>query len=161
MYSAPYYFSCTPPTFSSASSSYAFKRSWPQTHIVCQVMSALAQVASVIFLQAQRSCIIFSFMPIAFMSLSTQLHVFLGAPLPTSPVTFILVHFFTQSFSSLRSTCPNHLNLALWIWFSTNSMLEWLKSSSLCLLSFKDTPHILRTIILSALPNLARSSAFS
>ena len=46
------------------------------------------------------------------MSLLTQLlHVFLGAPLSTTPITFILVHFFTQLFSSFRSTCPNHLNL--------------------------------------------------
>ena len=90
---------------------------------------------------------------IAFMSLLTQLlHVFLGAHLSTTPVTFILVHFFTQLYSSLRSTCPNHLNLALLILFSTHSMLKRLKSSSPCFLSFKDTPHILRTIILSALP---------
>ena len=46
----------------------------------------------------------------------TPLQVFLKAPLPTTPVTFILVHFFTQSFSSLSSACPNHLNFALWIW---------------------------------------------
>ena len=99
--------------------------------------------------------------PIAFMSRTIPLlHVFLGAPLPPTPVTFILVHFFTQSFSSFCSTYRNHLNLALWILFSTHSMPKRLKSSSLCFLSFKETPHILRTIILSALPNLARSSAF-
>ena len=65
------------------------------------------------------------------MSLSTQLlHVFLRAPLhPRSH--FILVHFFTQLFSSLRSTCPNHLNLALWILSSTHSMPKRLNSSSL------------------------------
>ena len=62
----------------------------------------------------KRSCAISSFIPIAFMSLLTQLlHVFLGAPLSTTPITFILVHFFTQLFSSFRSTCPNHLNLPL------------------------------------------------
>ena len=95
------------------------------------------------------------------MSLLTQLlHVFLGAPLSTTPITFILVHFFTQLFSSFRSTCPNHLNLPLCILFSTHSMPKRFKSSSLRFLSFKDTPHILLTIILSALLNLARSSAF-
>ena len=42
---------------------------------------------------------------------------------------------------------------------STHSMPKRLKRSSLCFLTVKDTPHILSTIILSALPNLARSSA--
>ena len=65
------------------------------------------------------------------MSLLTQLlHVFLGAPLSTTPITFILVHFFTQLFSSFRSTCPNHLNLPLCILFSTHSMPKRFKSSS-------------------------------
>ena len=142
-------------------SSYSFNVRDPKTHTVFQA-SALARVGPpVIFLQAQRSCAISSFIPIAFMSLLTQLlHVFLGAPLSTTPITFILVHFFTQLFSSFRSTCPNHLNLPLCILFSTHSMPKRFKSSSLRFLSFKDTPHILLTIILSALLNLARSSAF-
>ena len=146
---------------SSSSSSYSFNVRDPITHTVFQA-SALARVGPpVIFLQAQRSCAISSFIPIAFMSLLTQLlHVFLGAPLSTTPITFILVHFFTQLFSSFRSTCPNHLNLPLCILFSTHSMPKRFKSSSLRFLSFKDTPHILLTIILSALLNLARSSAF-
>ena len=148
-------------TMVSSSSSYSFNVRDPKTHTVFQA-SALARVGPpVIFLQAQRSCAISSFIPIAFMSLLTQLlHVFLGAPLSTTPITFILVHFFTQLFSSFRSTCPNHLNLPLCILFSTHSMPKRFKSSSLRFLSFKDTPHILLTIILSALLNLARSSAF-
>ena len=98
---------------------------------------------------------------IVFMSLLTQFFdVFLGAPLPTTPVTFILVQIFTKSFIPFRSTCPNHLNLALWILFSTHSMPKRLNCSSLRFLSFKDNPHILRNIILSALPNLSRSSVF-
>ena len=71
------------------------------------------------------------------MSFLTQLHVFLGAPLSTTPVTFILVHFFTQSFSSstqhaqtisalLSGSCSRH-----------NSMPKRFKSSSLRILSFK------------------------
>ena len=140
---------------SSSSSSYSFNVRDPKTHTVFQA-SVLARVGPpVIFLQAQRSCAISSFIPIAFMSLLTQLlHVFLGAPLSTTPITFILVHFFTQLFSSFRSTCPNHLNLPLCILFSTHSMPKRFKSSSLRFLSFKDTPHILLTIILSALLNL-------
>ena len=89
------------------------------------------------------------------MSLSKKL---LGAPLPTTPVTFILVHFFAQSFSSFRSTCSNYLNLVLWILFSTHAMRKRLKSYASY--HFKDTPHILSTIILSVLLNLSRSSAF-
>ena len=117
---------------SSSSSSYSFNVRDPKTHTVFQA-SALARVGPpVIFLQAQRSCAISSFM-----SLLTQLlHVFLGAPLSTTPITFILVHFFTQSFSSFRSTCPNHLNLPLCILFSTHSMPKRFKSSSLRFLSF-------------------------
>ena len=122
---------------SSSSSSYSFNVRDPKTHTVFQA-SALARVGPpVIFLQAQRSCAISSFIPIAFMSLLTQLlHVFLGAPLSTTPITFILVHFFTQLFSSFRSTCPNHLNLPLCILFSTHSMPKRFKSSSLQLSIF-------------------------
>ena len=88
-------------------------------------------------------------------------HVLLRAPLPTTPVTFILVHLFTQSFSSCRSTCPNHLNRALWISSSTHSMPKQLNNSSLCFYHLTTLHmHILRTIILSALLNLFRSSAF-
>ena len=76
------------------------------------------------------------------MSLLTQLlHVFLRAPLPTTPVTFIVVHLFTQSLSSFRSTCPNYLGHALWILASTHSMPKRFNSSSLRFLSFNDTPH--------------------
>ena len=130
-------------------------------YMVCQA-SAIARVGPpVIFLQAQQSCAIPSFTPIAFMSLLTQLlHVFVEAPLPTTLVTFILVQFITQSFSSFHSTCPNHLNLALWILFSTHSMPKQLKRLSLCFLSSKDAPGILCIIIFSALPNLARFSSF-
>ena len=122
-------------------SSYSFNVRDPKTHTVFQA-SALARVGPpVIFLQAQRSCAISSFIPIAFMSLLIQLlHVFLGAPLSTTPITFILVHFFTQLFSSFRSTCPNHLNLPLCILFSTHSMPKRFKSSSLRFLSFKVLP---------------------
>ena len=120
-----------PPIDGIISSSYSFNVRDPKTHTVFQA-SALARVGPpVIFLQAQRSCAISSFIPIAFMSLLTQLlHVFLGAPLSTTPITFILVHFFTQLFSSFRSTCPNHLNLPLCILFSTHSMPKRFKSSS-------------------------------
>ena len=122
-------------------------------HTVFQA-SALARVGPpVIFLQAQRSCAISSFIPIAFMSLLTQLlHVFLGAPLSTTPITFILVHFFTQLFSSFRSTCPNHLNLPLCILFSTHSMPKRFKSSSCAF-------YLLKTLHTSFLPSSSRPSS--
>ena len=110
--------------------------------MVCKT-SALAWVGPpAIFLQAQRSCAISSFISIAFMSLLTQLfHVFLRMSLPTTPVTFIPVHLFTQSFSSFCSTCSNHLNHALWILASTHLKPKRLDNSSLRFLSFNDTPH--------------------
>ena len=122
----------------------------PNTH----GMSGICPRPPVKFLQAQRACSIPFFKPIAFMSLSTQLYVFLGAPLPT--ITFILMHFNLHPIVLfLLLHMPNHLNPALWILFSTHSMPDWLKSSLVCFLSFKDIPHILHTIILSTLPNLA------
>ena len=116
--------------------------------------SALARVGPpVIFLQAQRSCAISSFIPIAFKSLLTQLlHVFLGAPLSTTPITFILVHFFTQLFSSFRSTCPNHLNLPLCILFSTHSMPKRFKSHRCAF-------YLLKTLHTSFLPSSSRPSS--
>ena len=69
------------------------------------------------------------------------------------PVLLIFPHAHAR-------TCPNHLNLPLWIFVSTHSMPKRLKSSSLRFRSFKDTPHILLTIILSVLISFARSSAF-
>ena len=69
----------------------------PNTHGMSGICASTSRTP-VIFLQAQRSCVISSFIPIAFMPLSTQpLHVLLGAPLPTTPVTFTI-------YSSLPST---------------------------------------------------------
>jgi hypothetical protein len=61
-----------------------------------------------------------------------------------------------KTISGIRATCPNHLNLRLWILFS-RVPIPWFKSSSLHFLSFRDTTHILRKLILSALLNLSRS----
>ena len=126
--------------------------------MVCHA-SALAWVGPpVIFIQAQLFCAISSHSH--YVPLDNTPPRF-GAPLPTSSETFIFVHFFTQSFSSFRSTCPNHLKLALWILPSTHSMPKQLISSSLRFLFLKDTPHIFYNIILSALPILVRSSTFT
>ena len=102
-----------------------------------------------------------------FLLYTHSLYVFLYTTPPRFPRSTSFYHSghihpcaFHRPIVLFCSTCPNHLSLALWILFSTHSMPKWLDSSSLCFLSFKDTSHILRTIILSVLLNLARSSAF-
>ena len=42
---------------------------------------------------------------------TTSFHVLFGLPLGLEPSTSYSIHFFTQSVSSLRSTCPYHCNL--------------------------------------------------
>ena len=42
---------------------------------------------------------------------TTCLHVLLGLPLGLEPSTSYSIHFFTQSVSSFRNTCPCHHNL--------------------------------------------------
>jgi len=42
---------------------------------------------------------------------TTSLHVLFGLPLGLEPSTSYSIHFFTQSLSSFRSTCPYHRNL--------------------------------------------------
>ena len=131
----------------------------PNTHDTSDIRASMGRTP-VIFLQAQQSCAILSFIPMAFMSLSTQLLLFLlGAPLPTTPVTFILVRF-TQSFFSFRSTCPTFSTLlsgscSLHIQCPNDSRVHRYASYLLKTLSTHPSYHHL-----SALPNLARSSTF-
>ena len=42
---------------------------------------------------------------------TTSFHVLFRLPLGLEPSTSYSIHFFTQSMSSFRSTCPNHRNL--------------------------------------------------
>jgi len=42
---------------------------------------------------------------------TTSFHVLFGLPLGLEPSTSYSIHFFTQSLSSFRSTCPYHRNL--------------------------------------------------
>ena len=52
------------------------------------------------------------FNPRALQSFSTiSLQVFFGLPLCLVPSTLYSIHFFTQSLSSFRSTCPYHRKL--------------------------------------------------
>src|SRR5664279_3316647 len=80
-------------------------------------LSALAQVGrfpKMPPLHTARSCAFSCFSINFFMSFVFATHSFqvlLPLPLPLFPSTSIFLHADTQSSLSLRSTCPNHLNL--------------------------------------------------
>ena len=93
-------------------------------------------------------------------SLTHCSHVFLLRPRPLVPSTTNPLQADTQSSTLLRSRCPNHLNLPRLTTSATQLIPRRLYKSSLCFLSFKDTPHIHLTIIRSVLSRLLRSSAF-
>ena len=60
---------------------------------------------------------------VSFISPSNRaLQVILGVPLPLLPTTFKFLQALTQSSTSFRSTCPNHLNLLRLITFTTPSI---------------------------------------
>src|SRR5271169_775689 len=95
------------------------------------------------------------------MSSNTQSYsVFFGLPLPLTPVTFNSLQAATQSFGSLRSTCPNHINLRRLTTSDTSSMPKLFLNSTADFLSFSDTPHMHHIIILSVLSNFGISSTF-
>ena len=69
---------------------------------------------------------------------------FFRRPLCLIPSTSHVIQRLTQSLSSFRSTCPNHLNLLFLIIKLTGSNPKSSPSSSLFFLSFSLTPHIHR-----------------
>jgi len=85
--------------------------------------SMLAQVGRfpwIALLHKSQSSVISLLSRLSLISFSTHCsHVFLGLPL--LPSTFISLQADTQSHSSLRSTCPNHLNRPLLTTFKTSS----------------------------------------
>ena len=83
-------------------------------------------------------------------------HVFLLLPRPLAPSTTNPLQADTQSSTPLRSRWPNHLNLPRLTTSATQLIPRRLHKSSLCLLSFKDTPHIHLTILCSVLSKLSR-----
>src|SRR3989441_9425780 len=93
-------------------------------------------------------------------SFTHSIYVFLGLPFLTPPTTSKFLHLETQSPASLRSTCPNHLSLPRLTTLSTPTIPSPLLSSSLDLLSFRDTPDIHLTMLFSVLSNLCISSTF-
>src|SRR5664279_726401 len=78
-------------------------------------LSALARVGrfpEMPPLHTAQSCASSCFSINFFMSIATNsFQVFPPLPLPPFPSTTIFLHADTQSSVSLRSTCPNHLNL--------------------------------------------------
>src|SRR3989441_12058657 len=70
------------------------------------------------------------------------------------------LHLETQSSASLRSTCPNHLNLPRLTTLSTHPIPSPRLSSSLDLLSFRVTPDIHLTMLFSVLTSLCISFTF-
>src|SRR6266516_1792770 len=101
------------------------------------------------------------FSPNFFMSVVTpSIHVFLPLPFLMLPSTSRFLHLETKASASLRSTCPNHLNLPRLTTLSTLSIPNPCLSSSLVLLSFRVTPAIHLTILFSVLTNLCISSTF-
>ena len=88
------------------------------------------------------------------MSFLTQSHqVFFGRPVCRAPhlipSTSHVIQRLTQSLSSFRSTCHNHLNLLFLIITLTGSNPKNSLSSSLFFLSFSLTPHIHLIILIS------------
>ena len=85
-------------------------------------------------------------------SLTTSLQVLFGLPLGLGPSTSYSTHFFNQTSSSFRSTCPYQRSLFC---CNTNAMSSirsiYLTLSSLLeSLSFSLMPHIHLTILISA-----------
>ena len=94
-------------------------------------------------------------LPVQFTCLTVFFHnlcpSFLWSTLGLAPSTSYSIHFFTQSLSSYRNTCPYHRNLfhcSIEI-MSSNSSLPL--NSLLRILSCSFMPHIHLTILISAL----------
>jgi len=74
--------------------------------------SLWSSIIPICFLHLLRSMASSLFNPRALQSFSTiSLHVFFGLPLGLAPSTSYSIHFFTQSLSSFRNTCPYHRTL--------------------------------------------------
>jgi len=81
---------------------------------------------------------------------TTSFHVLFGLPLRLEPSTSYSIHFFTQSVSSFRSTCPYHRNLFCCSVSIISCIPSLSLSSLLGTLSFTLTLHIHLTILISA-----------
>ena len=102
----------------------------------------------IMFLHLQRSMASSLFSLRAWQSSrTTSVQVLFGLLLGLGPSTSYCVHFFTQSSSSFRSTCPYQCSLFC---CNTNVCHLYLVSLSAPYFSFNLTPHIHLTIFISA-----------
>ena len=81
---------------------------------------------------------------------TTSHHVLFGLPLGLEPSTSYSIHFFTQSVSSFRNTCPYHRNLFCCSINIISSIPSLCLNSLLGTLTFTVTLHIHLTILISA-----------
>ena len=81
---------------------------------------------------------------------TTPFHVLFGLPLAVEPSTSYSIHFFTQSVSSLHSTCPYHRNLCCCSINIISPISSLSLNSLLGTLSFTLTLHIHLTILICA-----------
>ena len=103
------------------------------------------------FLHLQRSTASSLFSLCAWQSTqTTSFQVLFGLPLGLEPSTSYSMHFFTQSSSSFRSTCPYQYSLFCCNNNAMSSTPSLSLSSLLGSLSFSLTPHIHLTILISA-----------
>jgi len=103
------------------------------------------------FLHLLRSMASFLFNLCAWQSFYTiSLQVFFGLSLGLAPYTSYSMHFFTQSLSSFRSTCPYHTNLFCCSTKIMSSNPSHSLNPLLRTLSCSLMPHIHLTIFISA-----------
>ena len=103
---------------------------------------------------------IFGLSPISFISPSRRaLQVILGLPLPLLPATSKFIQALTQSSTSFRLTCPNHLNFPRLITSTTPSIPSLLLSSTVGTLSLRVASYINLNITFSFLCILCSSWA--
>ena len=114
--------------------------------------SSWSSIIPICFLHLLRHMASSLFNPRALQSFSTiSLQVFFGLPLGLVTSTLYSIHFFTQSLSSFRSTCPYHHNLFCCSTETMSSNSSLPLNSLLETLSCNFTPHIHLTILISAL----------
>jgi len=117
-----------------------------------QSHSSWSSIIPICFLHLLRSMASSLFNPHALQSFSTiSLQVFFGLPLALVPSTSYSIHFFTQSLSSFRNTCPYHRNLFCCSTEIISSNPSLPVNSLLGTLSCNFIPHIHLTILISAL----------
>jgi len=89
-----------------------------------------------------------------------SLQVFFGLPLGLAPSTSYSIHFFTQSLSSFRNTCPYHRNLYHCSTEIMSSNPSLSLNPLLGILSCSFMPHIHLTILISACGSATSFSSY-